>query len=182
MSYAGQLLVAAPALKDPNFERAVVLLLAHGPDGAIGVILNRISQLPVATVLPGWDDAAASPAVVFEGGPVQPDSAICLARVRQGTDPEHWSRVVERLGTADISVEPEQLLPQVEMLRVFAGYSGWASGQLEGEIERGGWLVLDLLPSDPFTDRSDDLWPMVLRRQPGLLSAVAHFPPDPSLN
>jgi putative transcriptional regulator len=67
-------------------------------------------------------------------------------------------------------------------IRVFAGYSGWGTGQLEQEIEEGSWFVLDALPGDAFVDRPDDLWPMVLRRQGGMMAAVAHFPPDVSLN
>ena len=59
-------------------------------------------------------------------------------------------------------------------VRVFAGYAGWSPGQLEGEIEGGSWFVFDALPGDAFAGRPDDLWPMVLRRQGGLLAAVAH--------
>ena len=67
-------------------------------------------------------------------------------------------------------------------IRVFAGYSGWSPGQLEDEIAAGSWFVFDALPGDAFVDRPDDLWPMVLRRQGGILAAVAHFPPDAALN
>lgn len=182
MTYAGQLLVAAPALADPNFRRAVLLLLSHGPEGALGVILNRASDAPVESLLSEWTDVVPAPVTIFEGGPVQPDSAICLARARPGCDPPGWSRVLGRLGTVDVTVDPPLLLPELELMRVFAGYAGWAPGQLESEIDRGGWLVLDLLPSDPFAAAPETLWRAVLRRQPGLLAAVATFPADPSLN
>lgn len=182
MTYVGQLLVAAPTLTDPNFERVVVLLLSHGPHGALGVVLNRVSDVPVDSVLPEWTDIIVSPATVFEGGPVQPDSAICLARARPGTDPLAWSRLIGRLGTVDVTIDPPLLLPELEAMRVFAGYAGWAPDQLESEIDRGGWLVLDLLPDDPFAPAPEELWSTVLRRQPGLLAAVATFPADPSLN
>src|SRR5258705_5318672 len=78
----GQLLVANPNLKDPNFDRTVVLLVAHEPGGALGVVLNRATEVPVSDVLGTWGELAGDPAVLFEGGPVQPESAICLARTR----------------------------------------------------------------------------------------------------
>src|SRR5207237_4419773 len=71
-SLTGRLLVATPSLKDPNFERTVVLLVAHEEGGALGVVLNRATEVPVADVLEGWAPLAGEPAVVFEGGPVQP--------------------------------------------------------------------------------------------------------------
>src|ERR671926_1784562 len=80
----GRLLVATPALRDPNFERTVVLLVAHEEGGALGVVLNRATEVPVTEVLGPWGSLAGDPAVVFEGGPVQPEAAICLARTRPG--------------------------------------------------------------------------------------------------
>src|SRR5438270_2159583 len=76
----GRLLVANPLLPDPNFDRTVVLLLAYNDEGAIGVVLNRPSETLLAAPLPKWEDFAASPAVVFVGGPVQHQAVICLAR------------------------------------------------------------------------------------------------------
>ncbi|MBY8872240.1 YqgE/AlgH family protein [Micromonospora sp. PLK6-60] len=182
-SMTGRLLVATPTLKDPNFDRTVVLLVAHEPGGALGVVLNRATEVPVADVLGDWGDLARHPAVLFEGGPVQPDSAICLARMRHPIKPlKGFQRVSGAVGTIDLSVDPERLRESIGVIRVFAGYSGWGAGQVEQEIEEGSWFVLDALPGDAFVDRPDDLWPMVLRRQGGMLAAVAHFPPDVALN
>ncbi|WP_213453647.1 YqgE/AlgH family protein [Rhizomonospora bruguierae] len=184
-SMTGQLLVATPALKDPNFDRTVVLLVAHEPGGALGVVLNRATEVPVAEVLGNWGKLARDPAVLFEGGPVQPESAICLARMRSGANTgaiSGFHRVTGLVGTVDLSADPEELKESVEGIRVFAGYSGWSSGQLEEEISSGSWFVFDGLPGDAFVPRPDDLWPMVLRRQGGIMAAVAHFPPDPALN
>src|SRR3954451_4664123 len=83
-SLTGRLLVATPALRDPNFERTVVLVVAHEEGGALGVVLNRATEVPVAEVLGPWGQLADEPSVVFEGGPVQPEAAICLARARIG--------------------------------------------------------------------------------------------------
>lgn len=179
----GRLLVATPTLKDPNFDRTVVLLVAHEPNGALGVVLNRATEVPVSEVLGSWGGLARDPAVLFEGGPVQPESAICLARLRTpGQRLRGFHRITGSIGTVDLSQDPERLRESVTGVRVFAGYSGWSGGQLEEEIADGSWFLLDALPGDPFVDRPDDLWPMVLRRQGGIMAAVAHFPADVTLN
>jgi putative transcriptional regulator len=183
-SLTGQLLVATPALRDPNFERTVVLLVAHEETGALGVVLNRATEVPVAEVLGPWGTLAREPSVVFEGGPVQPESAICIARTRPGASPPRRSfhRVSGVVGTVDLSGDPDTLRETVEGVRVFAGYAGWSPGQLEAEISTGSWFVFDALPGDAFVARPDDLWSMVLRRQGGLTAAVALYPSDPALN
>lgn len=182
-SMTGRLLVATPTLKDPNFDRTVVLLVAHEPGGSLGVVLNRATEVPVVDVLGDWSYLARDPAVLFEGGPVQPDSAICLARMRSPVKRlRGFHQVSGAVGTIDLSADPERMRESIGGIRVFAGYSGWGSGQLEQEIEDGSWFVFDALPGDAFVDRPDDLWPMVLRRQGGMTAAVAHFPPDVALN
>ncbi|MEV0392633.1 YqgE/AlgH family protein [Polymorphospora rubra] len=182
-SLTGQLLVAAPALKDPNFDRTVVLLVAHEPGGALGVVLNRATEVPVADVLSSWGSLAGEPAVLFEGGPVQPESAICLARMRTPTRRlKGFHQVSGAVGTVDLSADPERLRESIAGIRVFAGYSGWSPGQLEDEIAGGSWFLLDGLPGDAFVNRPDDLWSMVLRRQGGMMAAMAHFPPDVAVN
>jgi putative transcriptional regulator len=182
-SLLGSLLVATPSLADPSFERTVVLLVAHEPGGAMGVVLNRATEVPVSEVLGEWGTLAREPAVLFEGGPVQPESAICVARVRRGTDqPPGFQPFFGQLGTVDLGGEPDGVQERVDGLRVFAGYAGWAPGQLESEIESGSWFTFEALPGDAFMTRPDDLWAMVLRRQGGMIAAVAHYPPDPTLN
>jgi len=182
-SLTGQLLVATPSLRDPNFERTVVLLVAHEEGGALGVVLNRATEVPVSEVLGAWGALARDPAVIFEGGPVQPESAICLARARSGTGTlRGFNRVSGVIGTVDLSGDPETLRDAIDGVRVFAGYAGWSPGQLESEISTGSWFVFDALPGDAFVPRPDDLWPMVLRRQGGIMAAVALFPADPSFN
>jgi putative transcriptional regulator len=182
-SLAGRLLVATPALKDPNFERTVVLIVAHEPGGSIGVVLNRATEVAVGDVLDGWSALADDPGVVFEGGPVQPEAAICIARSKGTTGRiAGFNRVSGAVGTLDLSQDPDTLTDKILAVRVFAGYAGWGEGQLEVEIETGSWFVFDALPGDAFMARPDDLWPMVLRRQGGLMAAVAIFPADPSMN
>ena len=182
---AGRLLVATPLLTEPSFHRAVVLLLQHGAgDGALGVVVNRPSGTGVGEVLPGWDVLAARPEVVFDGGPVQPSAAICLGRVEVGVD--HPACAVlsgaPTLATVDLEVDPEAVRPAVRQVRVFAGYAGWAPGQLEGEVEQGAWWVLDGLPGDGFSDAPAQLWRQVLTRQGMPLALAASYPSDPTLN
>lgn len=182
-SLVGRLLVATPALQDPNFERTVVLLVSHESAGALGVVLNRATEVPVAEVLGDWSELARDPAVLFEGGPTQPEAAIALGWMRNGVgEPDCFKPFAGRLGTLDLSVDPEPLSGSLAGMRVFAGYASWDASQLEGEIKDGAWMVFDSLPGDPFVERPEDLWGMVWRRQGGLLAAIAQFPADPSHN
>lgn len=178
----GKLLVASPLLRDPNFEQSVVLVVAHDESSALGVVLNRATEVEVTAIIDGWEHLVAAPSVVFEGGPVQPEAAICVARAQHGFDADGFSPFMDRIGTLDVTREPESFSGQLDGLRVFAGYAGWATGQLESEVTEGAWFVCDALPGDPFVAQPEDLWSMVLRRQDGLLAAVAFFPSDPSLN
>ena len=182
-SLTGHLLVAMPTLSDPNFDRTVVFLLAHEADGALGVVLNRPTDALVGDVLPGWETLVREPAVLFEGGPVGTDSAICVARARAGVAGfVGFSRVMGQIGTVDLSRDPARVGQRLERVRVYHGYAGWGAGQLEREIEEGSWFVFEALPSDPFLIQPEDLWPLVLRRQGGMTSAVANYPADIHLN
>jgi putative transcriptional regulator len=193
----GRLLVANPAMPDPNFNRTVVLMLAHQADGALGVVLNRPSELDVDSPLPRWERLVADPPVVFVGGPVAPGAAICLAHVPDapagptGLEPPDvddleglggWLPLVGDLGTLDLDRDPDELEIDVKAIRVFAGYAGWGAGQLESEVEAGAWFVVDAEAADALAGDPDQLWRRVLRRQGGRLALVASYPRDPSLN
>jgi len=181
----GRLLVATPNLGDPNFERTVVLILEHGGEGALGVVLNRPSELDVADPLPQWARAAAHPSVVFIGGPVAPSAAVCLARLGTVRDAAWWQPLPGRVGpvgTLDLDSDPDEAIPRLQDIRVFAGYAGWGPGQVEGEIASGGWFVVDAEDADAMSPAPEHLWETVLRRQRGTLSLFGAYPPDPSLN
>lgn len=184
----GRLLVANPLLPDPNFDRSVVLILAHGGDGALGVVLNRPSSMTLADVLPQWAETASPPGVLFAGGPVNLRAVIGVARRQAGGSPSWWqdgpawTTVSDDLGTVDLDLDPSEVEEDLAAVRVFAGYSGWSSGQLEEEIASGAWWVVDAAPGDAFGSRPGDLWHDVLRRQEGSLALVAAFPPDPEMN
>ncbi|WP_439957336.1 YqgE/AlgH family protein [Nocardia inohanensis] len=174
----GTLLVSATDLTEPAFRRSVVYIIEHNDAGSLGVVLNRPSETPVEDVLPNWADLAAEPDVLFLGGPVKRDAALCLATVKVGTSfqgTKGLRRVDGRVALVDLDSDPERIAPLIEGLRVFAGYAGWTFGQLEGEMDRGDWIVLSALPTDPLAGRTD-LWAQVLRRQPLPLSLLATHP------
>jgi putative transcriptional regulator len=181
-SLRGKLLVATPSLVDPNFFRSVVLLLEHNEGGALGVVLNRPTDTTLIEALPAWADRAAEPAVVFTGGPVQPDSAIGLGLASLGEEPDGFAPLIGGVGSIDLAREPGEVHPAPERLRVFAGYSGWGEGQLEGEIVQASWFVVDSEPGDAWTRDPSGLWRAVLRRQRGRVKLFADSPTDPTTN
>jgi putative transcriptional regulator len=180
----GRLLVATPSLQHPTFRRTVVLLLDHGEDGALGVVVNRPTEVDVDAVLPAWQPFVAVPGRLFQGGPVALDSALGLVAVTGPDDDEPLGvrRLSGSLGLVDLDTPPEVVVAELRGLRIFAGYSGWSAGQLENEIADGSWYVVEAEPGDAFTDNPEDLWVDVLRRQGGDLALVATFPDDPAMN
>nr|WP_245618517.1 YqgE/AlgH family protein [Knoellia aerolata] len=179
----GRLLVSTPHLDDGVFHRSVILMLQHDDDGAQGVVLNKPLGAEVDAVLPGWGEHIASPQTLFQGGPVQVDSALGLVTVpREVGLPPGSQRLFGSVAIIDLDTPPLLVMPEVGGLRIFAGYAGWSAGQLEGELRRGSWFVVDSVPGDLLTADPEHLWSQVLRRQGGELAFVAFFPSDPDLN
>ena len=174
-SLKGRLLVATPDMADPNFLGTVVLLLEHGPQGGLGLVLNRPTTTPLRTPLPRWSSLASAPATIFRGGPVEPTAVIGLARA-EAMPEDRWSPVLPGLGVVDLRGEPGDGV--IQALRVFSGYAGWGAAQVEGELSAGGWLVTDAEPGDAFSASPDALWHLALRRPPHGPSWLAgHRPP-----
>jgi putative transcriptional regulator len=176
----GRLLVATPLLGDPHFSRTVIYLLEHDGGGTVGVILNRPSHTPVGQVLPEWHDAVSGPAVVFGGGPVQPDGALCLGQL-EGDGPG-VRPVVDGVGTVDLDGDLTVIAGLARRLRVFAGHAGWSPGQLDDEMAEGAWWAVSGSPDDLFSTDPRGMWARVLRRQPPPLNLLSTYPPDPLLN
>lgn len=164
------------------FDRSVVLVLHHDDDGAHGLVLNRPLGADVDAVLPGWQEHVSQPQCLFQGGPVSLDSALGLVSVPGDDTSIGIKRLFGGVGLVDLDAPPVVVMPEVSALRIFAGYSGWTGGQLEQEIRRGSWFVVDAEARDAFTGDPDELWGEVLRRQSGTLRLVATYPSDPSLN
>ncbi len=144
-SLRGRFLIAAKRVRDDNFYKTVVLLLEHGEQGAMGLVINRPSSIKVAHALAGHFDLPETDDVVFCGGPVEPsalvilhddsafqdDSPSVLPGLFVGGSPDAFEQVIGEAAASD-SLK--------HSFRVFSGYAGWGAGQLEGEIARGDWL------------------------------------------
>jgi putative transcriptional regulator len=163
----GRLLVAAPELEDPNFHRAVILVLEHSEDGAVGVVLTQESDAYVAEHLPAVAPHVCDPPVFFVGGPVAEGSVVALAgESGESGEPSLF----------DLDDLIEARLEAPTWLRLFVGYSGWAPGQLDAEVATGSWIVVESSDGDAFTGDPDGLWRAVLRRQRPPLSRLALYP------
>lgn len=169
-SAAGRLLVATPPLVDPHFDRTVVYVLEHSDEGAIGVILNRPGEEALGVPLERWNESLSTPALVFDGGPVETEMMVALGLDDTGPG-------AGRITTVDLTEDPLMIEDPPSRLRVFRGYSGWGPGQLDDEVESGAWIVLDEA-DDVFDPEPIGLWRRVLRRQPGRLSWLAEVPDD----
>ena len=178
-SLKGHLLVAGPALVDPNFRRSVVLVGDHGDEGALGVILNRASDSTVDEAVPELAALVDGAAPVHVGGPVQPSAIVVLAEFAEPDRAE--ALVLEDIGFLPSEIDPD-VLGELRRTRVFAGYAGWGPGQLDDELREGSWIVEPAEPADVFTADPDELWSDVLRRKGGPFGVLALMPPDPSLN
>jgi putative transcriptional regulator len=183
-SLQGNLLIASSGLLDPNFARTVVLIAAHGGEGALGLILNREINIPLQQV---WGQVSQMPCLrpgnVWHGGPIS-GTLMVLHDVRP-----HANLVV----TEDLYVATE--LHSMESLagsddgraRYYVGHSGWGPGQLETELAEGSWLVLPATTEHVFGDHDmNSLWKATMtevgRRQIQAVIPIKHVPDNPRLN
>jgi putative transcriptional regulator len=180
-SLRGKLILAAPALKDPNFDRAVVLIAEHSEDGAMGLVLNRPSEAAIADAVPDLSWVAESDERVFVGGPVAPNGVIVLA---EWVDPERAAVLIDDdLGFVPGDAEDTgELAAAMRRARVYAGHAGWGPGQLEDELAEDAWIVEAPLREELFSDDPAGLWSAVLRRKGREFALLSTMPPDPSLN
>ncbi len=179
-SVAGHLLLAGAALWDPNFRRTVILIGQHDEDGAVGVVLNRASEVSVAQAAPPLAPIVGEGDPLFLGGPVEPTSAVVVADL---VDPA----LAQILALGSIGFLPPEVpadaVGTIRRARVFAGYAGWGPGQLEREMaEEGSWIAEPATPGDIFTSDPDGLWSSVLKRKGPAFDLLRFMPLDPSTN
>ncbi len=177
---AGQLLLATPALSDPNFARTVVLVGVHSEEGAMGVVLNRPSQLTIADAAPQLEPAIDLEQPLFIGGPVQPSSIVFLAEFLDPAPAELL--VLGRIGFPAPDTDVQELTRATARGRVFAGYAGWGEGQLDAELEQGDWILDAAQPQDVFSEDPSELWSQILTRKGGSYALLARMPTDVSVN
>ena len=177
-SLRGHLLVAAPTLVDPNFNRTVVLIAEHTEEGALGVVLNRPGESSVGEILPDLSTLMDEDDLVYEGGPVQPAGVMVLAEF---DDPASAALPIDGdLGF--VALETDTCDIAARRARAFAGHSGWGPGQLESELAEEAWFIAPFEREDCFTESPEELWSEVLTRKGGEYALVARMPLDPSVN
>ncbi len=163
---AGKFLIASETIGDPRFRESVILLLNHGADGTVGLIINRPTRIPLSDVIEGEIQGQ-----LLFGGPVQPSVFSLLIRDREGRDSDDSrSYVLERIwfvfGTEDAFDQLARLEEGAEA-RVYAGYTGWGPGQLDAEIRNGGWHLLAANPAVVFAEDPSQVWGSLMRRASG---------------
>lgn len=159
------ILVSATHLVDPNFARSVVLVMFPPDAGPSGVILNRPSPVTLENVWPNPEDRRGRTDTIFVGGPVEPAGLLFLFRM---TPPpvRAWHATEDIFFSGDGALL-RQLLGDTESIedqRFFAGYSGWADGQLEWEIERGDWHIVEVDSDIIYDTEPETLWTRLLKR------------------
>lgn len=155
----GVLLVASPSLNDPNFHHTVLLLVKHGSEGTLGLVLNRSTNVLLSQVLPHLTALNGTDHRLSVGGPVEPTRLLLLFRLKEA--PADARPVIDGLYVGGTPALLERVLTQAkptEAFRAFAGYAGWAPGQLEVEMRQGSWGVLPLEGIDIFSKDQDSLW------------------------
>jgi putative transcriptional regulator len=176
-SLAGQLLLAHPGMKDPNFGRGVVLLSAHDADGAVGLVINRPLGKVLGELGPDFAVGPLAKVPLYRGGPVETDKLIFAGwrwreesaefEIQFGLDPERAEALALDGGA---------------VLRGFLGYSGWGKGQLEHEMKRATWFVAEPAGFNLSAADGSGLWRMILGALDPELKLLADEPDDPSLN
>ena len=179
-SLRGRLLLAHPTLLDPNFRQTVVLIAEHGEEGALGLVLNRPSDIAVSEAAPDLEPLVEPGARVFVGGPVAQEGLLVLARFSEPA--EAGLLVVADVGLVQGDADLTAVAEATRGARVFAGHAGWAPGQLEAELEAEGWIVEQPAPEEILAPEPEGLWGAVLARKGGRWALLARMPADPSVN
>ena len=181
----GVLLVASPSLEDPNFRQAVVLVVEHGPEGTVGLILNRSTNVLLSKALPDIAALKGTNYQLFVGGPVEPTRFLLLFRLKE--PPADARSVFDGVYLGRTSNVLESIITQAkptETFRAFAGFAAWAPRQLEAELIVGAWGILPpdsvgIFEKDPATLWQDSLSRLQTPRVEGVAWVVpfAHGTP-----
>lgn len=176
-SLAGQLLLAHPVMRDPNFKRTVVLLSAHGEEGAMGVVLNRPLGRQLAELNQDFALGPLAGVPLYSGGPVEPEQLIIVS----------WQWLKEESAfQLHFGIEPEKAAEMVGtpglILRAFLGYAGWSKGQLESEMKHDTWFVTTVEGEQLEQADGVTLWRNILGNLDPELRLLANEPDDPAVN
>jgi putative transcriptional regulator len=138
----GLFLYAAPGIADSRFAESVVLLVEHGEEGSMGLVVNRPTEMPIREALPSLRESKASTLRVYWGGPVKPEAILALVRVPKASagvktvlEDAHLTGDLADVRAALSGPDPAR------RLRVYAGCAGWTAGQLATEVRAGVWVM-----------------------------------------
>ena len=155
----GLFLIATPTLTDPNFSQTVVLIIEHGADGTLGLIVNRPTPVRLAEAMPSVAVLKGTSYVVYWGGPVEPNGVMLLYRLANGSSQMREVLTEVYVGGQLDTVERMITEPKPrETFRAYAGYAGWAPGQLEAEMVFGSWALMEASAEHIFDKDPDQLW------------------------
>jgi putative transcriptional regulator len=158
----GKFLVASKDLADPNFAESVVLLIQYGEDGAMGLVINRRSRIPLSKLFSESKQAKGRSDTAYLGGPVERAAAFALLRSK--TKVEDAQKVLADVYLISTKDQLDKALSaDANALHVYLGYSGWGPGQLDRETELGGWHVLRADSGSVFDPDPDAVWPRLIR-------------------
>ena len=163
----GMFLVAGPRLPDPRFAHTVVLLLEYDETGALGLVINRPTQLSLGdalvTPLPGSGDH-----LVYSGGPVEHRRLIALLRSPDAVDDaQHLFGDVYASASLDTLRRMLEREGHAADVRTYVGYAGWSPGQLDAELAGGDWVVTPADAESIFDVPPDEVWEALMRRNAG---------------
>jgi putative transcriptional regulator len=159
----GLLLIAKPDLRDPNFSETVVLVTQAEDGGTVGVILNRPTKLKLNELL-AEREAERYQAPVYRGGPVMTRTILALMRSEERPKAPAFRVLKEVYLTMHPGNLQTLLATPDARYRLYAGFSGWAPGQLQSELERGGWYVLPATEELVFRRDTSGLWRELLEK------------------
>ena len=169
----GKMLVAMPTLKDPHFRASVVLLIRYGKEGAVGLVINRPTQLDLQAEFQGLVGEKPGRETLYWGGPVAMDRRVMLVEHTVPLEDDNHERVLQSLYLANDPQQFEYMLKQNEPLqrfRVYAGYAGWRPLQLEREIIRGDWVVVPGDVTLVLQQDSESIWPQLINYRHGQMA------------
>lgn len=178
---SGKLLVSEPFLPDPNFERTIILLCDHNPDGSFGFVLNKPSLAKAADVL---DELEGYEGMAYVGGPVQQDTLQYLHRLPGIKNATEISPGIYWGGSfTEICAQVHNRHLLTSDIKFFLGYSGWSPGQLEEELKENTWIVSDKANLELiFETETEIMWQQALRQLGGRFAVYSNYPVDPRMN
>ena len=185
-SLRGKILIAGHRLKDPNFFKSVVLIVEHGDEGAMGLVINRPSTVTVSNALAEHFDMPDIEELIYVGGPVEPQALFILHTAEElgvgepsvipglfvGSSAEDFESAVRAAGASDGEIQ----------FRIFSGCTGWSPGQLESEIARSDWLIFPAQPEFIFHTDPYAVWELLVQRVYESHRILPHDCPNPEWN